>query len=106
MAAREDHPFRSAGQAMSQQLTEHRPQRKSPWRGTRWRSSAGGVVIALLGVLTLAGGARDWGRLVPNSAEAYDFRPRPAPQLPAPELAATSPGSDCGAANSVGSSAA
>jgi hypothetical protein len=72
---------------MNQERVEHRPRRKSSWLSAHWRSSAGGLVIALFGVFTLAGGARDWGRLVPNSAEAFDFRPRPAPELPAPELA-------------------
>jgi fermentation-respiration switch protein FrsA (DUF1100 family) len=72
---------------MSTELARHRPDRNAASPATRWRSSVGGVAIALLGVLSLAGGAHGPDERIPDSAEAFEFRPRPAPELPAPELA-------------------
>lgn len=72
---------------MNKALKKERPDQKPLWSALRWRSSAGGAVLALVGVLGLVHDVRQAEDLSPNSAEAFEFRPRAAPDLPAPELA-------------------
>lgn len=72
---------------MSKSLKKDRPDQRPLWSAPRWRSSVGGAVLALVGVLGLAHDVRQARDLSPNSAEAFEFRPRAAPDLPAPELA-------------------
>jgi len=71
---------------MNKSQKRDRPDHRPLWSVPRWRSSAGGAVLAVVGVLSLAHDVRPAHDRSPDSAEAFEFRSRAAPDLPAPEL--------------------